>query len=158
MSYDTKTVDGFDFQIRFATFKPKTGQEAADALELEDGSPTFADDCRDAIKNGIESEALVPIVKSLNDIISLVTNNIYNEQYLVDCFVHGIAIKEQAKSRMILENLARPKKSKLTKELYNKLFNKITPDEWTTISTSDDKAKCLQELIDIHFELHQNKQ
>ncbi len=157
MGFETKTVNGIVYQIRYATFKPKTGQEAADALELKDGSPTYAEDCRYALENGIQSESLVPVVKSLDDIIGLSTNNVYNETYLVDCFIHGIAIKEQAKSRLVLENLARPRKSKMTREIYNKLFNKITPTEWETITASDDKAKCLFELIDIHFEIYQRE-
>ena len=157
MSYETKTVNGFDYQIRFATFKPKTMDEAAKALEVDIENPDNTDDIEYVLENGIESEALVPIVKSLDDIVSLSTGNVYNEQYLVDCFTHGIAIKDQAKSRLVIENLARPKKSKLTKELYNKMFNKITETEWKTITTSDNKAKSLQNCIDIHFEIHQQE-
>ena len=157
MSYKTKTLDGIVYQIRYATFKPKTMDEAAKAMELDIDNPDNTDGIEHALDAGIESEALVPVVTSIDDIQELCTNHIYNEKYIVDCFVHGIAIKEQAKSRFVLENLARPKKSKLTKELYNVLFNKITPTEWETITTADNKAKALQDCIDIHFELHQNK-
>ena len=156
MAYKTKTLNGVEYQIRFATFKPKTFAESAKAMQLDEGGD-HTDDIQYALDNGIEVEALVPVAESLVDIGTLVAQNIYSEKYIVDCFVHGIAIKEQAKSRMQLENLARPKKSKLTKELYNVLFNKITPNEWETITTADNKAKALQDCIDIHFELHQNK-
>ncbi len=144
MGYDTKTVDGFEYQIRFATFKPKTFEEAAKAMELtgEDKDDNAA--IVKAFENGIESECLVPIVNSLDDIVSLSTGNVYNEAYLVDCFTHGIAIKEQAKSRAILENLARPKKGRINNILYNKLFNKITKDRMAEIMATDNHAQELQ--------------
>ncbi len=149
MAYEKKTISDVIYEVRFATFRPKTRAEAAKAMELEDNDKNNID-ILDAFNDGIAAEALVPVVKSISDILNLSENNTYTEEYLVSCFTHGIAIKEQAKSRQTLENLARPKSSRLTEKRYSALFLKLTPDDWNEIANAQGettKADVLKKAI-----------
>ena len=141
MDYETKIQDGNLYQVRFATFRPKTFEEAAKAMELSNDDKNN-DAITRAFKNGIRVECLVPVANSISDMEDLL--NVYSEDYLVSCFVHGIAIKEQAKSRQTLECLARPKSGKINNAKYNKLFNKITAERMQEIMSSDNPANDLQ--------------
>ena len=148
MDYKTKTIGDVQYEIRSARFMPKNWNESVLAMKLPDNEENH-DKLEYALGNGIGVEALVPIVKTIQDIENL--QSVFTEDYLVSCFVHGIAIKEQAKSRAVLENLARPKKSRLTEKRYGELFLKLTPDDWKSIANAQGettKAAVLKTAID----------